>query len=468
MKTYGIDLRNKVLAKKVGSKMKQSQRLIYSPVSSHILSVQAIPLERLMLELRQGQHNGVLTMLWANFGNAVESLWANRMRSLLTSLGIIIGVAAVIGSLTLSQGVNTWLANMISSLGANTILIYPAVARNGGVVQSTLVSTLTPRDAQDLQSVPHVVALSPFITTSDEVAYSNQNWNTQINGVSASYQQIGGWNLVEGTWFSADDDARGNAVVIIGDTILQNLFDASGKDPLGQKILIRNQVFRVVGVLASKGQMLGGSPDDVVFIPFKTARIRLKNTTSLDQIQVMVDTTNNVQQTQDAIARLLRGNHHIQRADGTTDDFNVFSFLQLLQQAQQAIQIFAFVLIGIAVIALVAGGIGIMNIMLVAVTERTREIGIRRALGARRGDIRNQFLIEALVLCLVGGLIGLLLGLLLGRGLTQIPGATLPFVVTPITMIVPFVVSSAVAISFGLYPAIQASRLDPIAAIRLE
>jgi putative ABC transport system permease protein len=219
-------------------------------------------------------------------------------------------------------------------------------------------------------------------------------------------------------------------------------------------------LFRVGGVLAAKGS----GQDDVIFVPFNTARLRLKNVTYLDQIEVEADSRNNIKQVEQSIETVLRKNHQIR--NGAADDFNITDFSGYLQRAQQQTQVLTFLLVGIAAISLTVGGIGIMNIMLVSVTERTREIGIRMSVGARRRDIQNQFLIEALVLCLLGGIIGLALGLLVGLGVTRLAG--LPFIITVVVIGLPLAVSVVITIIFGLYPAIQAARLDPVEALRTD
>ncbi|HYX51765.1 MAG TPA: FtsX-like permease family protein [Ktedonobacteraceae bacterium] len=249
---------------------------------------------------------------------------------------------------------------------------------------------------------------------------------------------------------------------LLGQTVYHNLFDTSGDDPIGRTIRVRDQLFRVIGVLQAKGGSF--NQDDIVFVPFTAALTRLKNTTYVDQIQVQVDTADNVSQVQLDLNTLLERRHHI--PNGSPDDFQTISSSQLLQTAQQFTQTLTFLLVGIAAISLTVGGIGIMNIMIVSVTERTREIGIRMSIGARRSDIRNQFLIEALVLSLGGGVIGMALGLLLGFAITHAFG--LPFVITTSSILMPFMVSASIGIIFGLYPAVRASRLDPIVALRTE
>ena len=310
--------------------------------------------------------------------------------------------------------------------------------------------------------IPHLASVSPIITVSSQAVFGNQNWSTQIEGVGTDYLTIQNLKVAQGTWFSSSDEDSAASVAILGDTVVHNLFDASGVNPIGQSIRIGSAIFRVEGTLQPQGGSF--SQDDVIYVPLQTAQIRLKNLPTVDQIQAQADSTDNVGQTAEAITTILRHNHHI--LPGATDDFTVMTFTQFLQRAGASTQILTALLVGIAAISLTVGGIGIMNIMLVSVVERTWEIGIRMSIGARRRDIRSQFLIEAILLCLIGGLVGLLLGLLIGWAVTR--ASQLPFVVTPVTLLLPFCVSTGIAIVFGLYPAIRASHLDPIEALRTE
>ncbi len=403
------------------------------------------------------------SMIGANFVIALETLWSNKLRSFLTALGIFIGVAAVIAALTLTQGAGAFITGSISSLGTNVITIIPGTATTRGAFTGAgTTQSLTPADADAITHIRHVTADSPIVSLNAQVVYGNQNWNTRIQGVNAAFQNIQGWQMAEGTWFSETDDRGELPVALLGQTVMHSLFDASGTDPIGQQIRIRDQFYRVVGVLQAKGGSF--NQDDIVFVPFHTALIRLKNTIYVDQIQVQVDGSNNVNLVQQDITTVLKRQHNI--PSGSPDDFRAISSTQLLQTAQQFTQILTFLLVGIAAISLTVGGIGIMNIMIVSVTERTREIGIRMSIGARRSDIRNQFLIEALVLSLIGGVIGMIIGFLLGFVITNATG--LPFVVTLISILLPFLISSAIGIVFGLYPAVRASKLDPIVALRTE
>jgi putative ABC transport system permease protein len=406
-------------------------------------------------------HRGVL--VGANFNIALESLWSNKLRSLLTGLGIFIGVAAVIAALTLTQGAGQFITSNIASLGLNVITVIPGATTSRGTFGgSGTTQSLTPQDAIALEKISHVTAVSPIISLTAQVVYGKQNWNTRIQGVNTVFQGIQGWQMAGGVWFSEADVSGGRPVAILGQTVAHNLFDATGTDPVGQRIRIRDQEFRVIGVLQPKGG--GFNVDEIVFVPFNTALSRLKNTTFVDQIVVQVDDSKNVNQVQQDIKTILERRHQI--PSGGLDDFTAISSTQLLQTAQQFTQILTFLLVGIAGISLTVGGIGIMNIMIVSVTERTREIGIRMSIGARRRDIRNQFLIEALVLSLFGGVIGMLIGFLLGMLITRATG--LPFVITVVSLLLPFIICSIIGIVFGLYPAIRASRLDPIEALRTE
>ena len=408
------------------------------------------------------RRGGSLTMLGANFQSAIVALWANRSRSLLTTLGIFIGIAAVIAALIFSQGASAKI-NAIGSNAEKTISIFPIATNNAGGAQgSTSQSSLTLKDIRALELLPNVDDISPTININTQVVYGDQEWDTQVQGVNENYQMIADWHMAKGSWFDANDNTQGATTAVLGDTVAHNLFDASGDAPIGKTIRVRDQLFHIVGVLSPKGGALGGNLDDVVYVPFNTALTRLRNTGTVDQIQVIADNAQDVDALQQPITQLLEQNHHILK--GGNDDFYVTIPTQALQQSQIFASVMTALLLGIATISLTVGGIGVMDIMIVSVTERTREIGIRIALGARRYDILVQFLIEALILCLVGGLLGLLLGLLLGQLMTS--SNDFPFIISFITLFLPFIVTTVIALIFGLYPAVRASRLDPIRALR--
>lgn len=404
--------------------------------------------------LKAKQKRGL--MIGANFGSALDALWANRLRSLLTTLGVVIGVAAVIAVVILTQGATAFLNQSLTALGTNTLVIFPGTAASS--------QSLTLDDEKSLVKVAHVANVSPVLTISAQSVFGNQNWNTRVQGVYPNYQSIQSWQMARGTWYSADDETAAQPVAVIGQTIVDNLFATTGTNPIGQTIRINGQLFRVIGQLQSKGAQGFTNPDDVIFVPFSTTLSRLKNSTYIDQIQVQVDNANNVNQVQLIVTALLEKRHHI--TAGVADDFRVRNSNQLVQTAQQQSTVLGALLVGIAAISLTVGGIGIMNIMLVSVTERTREIGIRMAIGARQRDIRNQFLIEALTLSSLGGIIGITLGML--GGFALVSAFHLPFVPSIPAVLLAFGVSAAVGVVFGLYPAVRASKLDPIVALRTE
>ena len=411
------------------------------------------------------QPRGRGLLIGANFRTALKALRANQLRSFLTTLGVIIGVAAVIAIVTLTQGVSVTLNQRLAGLGTNVLVIQSGSAsRNGAFQGEGTAQTLTMSDVQALAPVPHVANISPVISVGSQAIYGNRNWNTQVQGVSPSYQSLQNWQLARGAWFSTGDQLGAAPVAVIGQTVVDNLFTPAGIDPIGQTIRINNQLFRVVGTLQSKGSSGFGNADDVIFVPSTAAQDRLKNSLYVDQIQIQVDSSTNVAQVQQNVTTTLEKQHHI--AAGATDDFRVLNANQLLQTAQQTTTLLTALLVGIAAISLTVGGIGIMNIMLVSVTERIREIGIRMAVGARRSDIRNQFLIEAVVLSVIGGVIGILIGLLAGLGISAALG--LPLVVSPLAILIAFGVAAIIGIGFGLYPAVRAARLDPIVALRTE
>jgi putative ABC transport system permease protein len=424
-------------------------------------AVSISPLEGMLAELRV-RHWLPGSRLVATIGSALGALWSNRLRSFLTMLGIFIGVASVIAALTLTQGANGYIDNQINSIGT-LIFVFSGQASKFGVSQGAAsLSTLTLQDTRSLAHLSHVQNVSPLVMANEQAVSGNQSWSTEVEGVDTNFSVIEGIQLAQGSWFSALDESSGARVAILGDTVASQLFGSTGVNPVDQQIRIGDQVFRVIGVQAFQGSGFGS--DDVIYVPLKTAQVRLKNTPTVDQIQVHVDAISSVNQAAQDITTILRQNHHLSK--NRMNDFAVGTFTQFLHQANQGDQVLFFLLIAIAAISLTVGGIGIMNIMLVSVTERTWEIGIRMSIGARRRDIRNQFLVEALVLCLAGGVIGLLLGLLIGWAL--VGAFALPLIVTPTTLIVPFAVSAAIALIFGLYPAISASRLDPIVAISAE
>ncbi|SRR5579875_613563 len=407
-------------------------------------------------------------LLKANFKAALKALMANGTRSFLTMLGVIIGVAAVITTVTQTEGTSQSINQRFASLGSNVLTVEPGPPPNlgnqgkGAFIFHTAGaggkgSTLTPGDAQALASLPHVVQVGPMLSTSEQAIYQNQNGTFQVNGVSTSYQTIHSLTLAEGAWFSEEDEARAAPDVVIGTDVAQNLFQPLHVDPIGRTIRIGSALFRVVGVLAATDFMTDGS----IYASFRTVQVRLINTNKLDQIEVLVDDASNLALVQQEIKSLLEQRHRI--TDGK-DDFWTQSPGQIIASQQASASSLATLLIGIAAVSLTVGGIGIMNIMLVAVSERTREIGVRMAMGARKSDIRNQFLIEAMVLSALGGAIGVFFGLFIGYQI--VTSAQLPFILDPGAILLAVGVAGLTGVAFGLYPAVRASELDPIVALR--
>lgn len=429
-------------------------------ISPTIPSSQMSDLGHLLKEL-QTRKSTPGSQVGANISDALATLQARGLRSFLTLLSIFVGIAAVVVSLIWTQGASASLNNQLIGLGTTVISVTPGSPNDTGTSDTSWEKQLTIADAQSLHAVAHVIDESPVISVPGvQVVYSNQNWNTSVDGVNVDFQSIQNWQLTAGSWFSPLQEAQGKPVAVLGATVAKQLFGNQSNNAVTQQLRIGSNLFTVVGILTPKGG--SAAQDDIVFVPVQTALVRLKNTSALDGIQIEVDTMNNLGPAQQGIRRVLRHSHHI--PNGTPDDFTITTADQLIQSAQQQNMIISLLSVGIATISLTVAGLGIMNIMFVSVTERTREIGIRISIGARRRDIRNQFLAEALVLCLIGGLLGLLLGLLIGALVDYMTGQ--PFVVTITTLLLPFGISTGLALIFGLYPAIRASHLDPIKAIR--
>jgi putative ABC transport system permease protein len=397
--------------------------------------------------------------------SALEALRANKGRAILTTLGIVIGVAAVIAIVALGQGSSASVTSSLAGLGTNVLTLSPASFRSGGVASGAgTASSLKLEDADAIQrSVNGIAALSPIVQGSAQIIAGNQNWQTRVQGVRPSYQQIGNWQVQAGGFFTEDDDVGARNVAVLGQTVATNLF-ARPDAAVGQYVLVRNVPCIVVGVLAPKGTGFGGDQDDVVFVPFNTARIRLFGSTALNSISIQATDADQLPKITADVTQLMRQRHRLQ--PGQADDFTIRNNNNLVETVTSITQTMTLLLGGVAAVSLVVGGIGIMNIMLVSVTERTREIGIRMAIGARGGDVLAQFLVEAVALSMIGGAIGIVIGIAVAYGAKWIFGWAISVPIWSIALAFGF--SAMVGIFFGIYPARKASKLDPIEALRYQ
>jgi len=397
-----------------------------------------------------------------------RSLRANKMRSALTMLGMIIGVGAVIVMVSIGAGANQRISAQISSVGSNLLLVLPGSTTSGGLRSGFGgVPTLTMGDARAIgRELPPVRFATPSIRTSAPVVYGNQNWSTIVQGVWPEYLEMRDWRVVSGRNFTSAETDAAAKVTLLGQTVAENLFGP--EDPVGRIVRIKRSPFTVVGVLDRKGQSpQGQDQDDTVVLPITTLQKKLyasAHAGTVGVIMVQAIDEENVKEAERQVAALLRQRHRI--GPGQDDDFSVRNLSEVLALAETATRIMSLLLGGIASVSLVVGGIGIMNIMLVSVTERTREIGIRMAVGARERDILSQFLIEAVLLALTGGAMGIVLGAA-GAVLTS-RFAGWSTVISPSAVFLAFGFSAAVGIFFGYYPARKASRMDPIEALRYE
>jgi len=398
---------------------------------------------------------------------ALRALRRNKGRSLLTALGIIIGIAAVIAVWAVGQGASVSIRTQISSMGNNLVLVFPGTTRTGGFHGGAgTQQTLTADDgAAILRECAYVTAQTPVVRSGGQVIYRDNDWATSIQGVSATYPAVRNWQLSAGDFFTESDVRSGVRVCVLGLSVADQLF--AGDDPLGKTIRIRNMPFRVVGVLARKGSAaFGQDQDDTIIAPWTTVRRVLQNSpyNNVNQLMISLTSLDSLPQARQEITAILRQRHRL--APGADDDFTVTDMTEVTQMITQVSRSMTMLLIVIASISLVVGGIGIMNIMLVSVTERTREIGLRMAVGARRRDIMMQFLVEAIVLAAVGGLLGIGLGVGAAQALAK--ANDWPVLVSPRSILLALSFSGGVGIFFGFYPAWRASRLNPIESLRHE
>jgi putative ABC transport system permease protein len=380
-------------------------------------------------------------------------------------LGIIIGVGAVILLVAIGQGAQSRIQQQIENLGTNMLVISPGSSSQGGVSRGMgSFNRLKVDDVEKLKRESFLLAaVSPVIATGGQLVGGQGNWRSRINGVSVEYLAIRDWDVEFGRNFDAADVRSMKKVVLLGRTVVENLFP--GQDPVGQQIRIRNVPFQIIGVLAEKGQTPEGSDmDDVTLAPYTTVQTRLAGHQYIPQILASTFSPGDIPAAQEEITAIMREAHSL--ASWEEDDFTVRNQSDLSEAAQGTTEVMTLLLAAIASISLLVGGIGIMNIMLVSVTERTREIGIRMSIGARGSDVMTQFLVESTVLSAAGGLLGLLLGLGGARIISSATGWTTT--ISPLTVVVALAFSGAIGIFFGFYPARQAAELDPIEALRYE
>ena len=404
-------------------------------------------------------------MFWESVKIALDALVSNKLRSILTMLGIIIGVGAVIAMVSIGMGVRDKVSNSIASLGSNLIIVTPGAASSSGVRQAAGTNiTLTLKDAQAMaREVNGIGAVAPSVSKQYQLVAGNMNWNSSVQGTTPEYMEVRNLSVQAGSFITDDDVETRNRVAVIGATVASNLFDNT--NPIGQSIRINNAPFTIIGVLESKGQSAGGQDqDDTVIIPLTTAQERMMGITYVQTISVQAANSEVVDQVQEGITSLLRARHDI-TAD-KTDDFSVRNLASVMATAQETTGTITMLLGSIAAISLLVGGIGIMNIMMVSVTERTREIGIRKALGASYANILMQFLIEAVVIGVIGGAIGIVFGIGTSYAISSIAGWNTVITATPI--LVAFGFSVGIGLFFGLYPARKAALLNPIDALRYE
>jgi putative ABC transport system permease protein len=397
-----------------------------------------------------------------------RALWVNKMRSALTMLGIIIGVGAVIAMVAVGTGASQKISEQISSMGSNLLIILPGATTSGGVrMGAGTQPTLSLGDAEAIvKECPAVSHVAPIQNGVAQVVYGHLNWSTAVVGTTPGVINVRDWELTAGRAFTLQDVKSATKVAVLGQTVVDNLF--GDENPVGQTIRIKNVPFSVIGVLAPKGQSAQGQDqDDTILIPVTTAQKKLFGTQFPGMVRVIMVKAKSAQDLAPAekqITELLRQRHHINpRQD---NDFTVRNLTQIMQAAEQSTRVMTLLLGAIASVSLLVGGIGIMNIMLVSVTERTREIGIRMAIGAKTWDIRLQFIIEALTLSLIGGVIGIIIGVTTAIVLSSISGW--PTVVSILSVLLAFSFSGFIGIFFGFYPAYKASLLNPIDALRYE
>ena len=396
---------------------------------------------------------------------SLRSLERHKLRSFLTMLGIVIGIAAVVASVSFGEGASNMVQAQIANMGTNLLYAFAGSTSHGGVRQGWgSVSTLRVEDSQAIARECSAVALvSAGAEIGAQVVYGDENWFTEVNGVDVTFPMIRNWPMASGAFFSEEDVRRAANVALVGQTVVEMLFGT--EDPVGKTVRVKNIPFRVIGVLAPKGQAaFGFDQDDRIEVPYTTAQKKLVGNVYLQFIAISAIDRGAVTLARDQVDRLLRERHHLRPDEDA--DFSVRAMTEAADAAAAAGAVMTLLLAGVASISLLVGGIGIMNIMLVSVTERTHEIGIRMATGATDTDIRSQFIIEAVILSMLGGLLGIVAGVVLSGTVAQLFGW--PRLISPLALTTAVVFSTAIGIFFGYYPAGKAAKLDPIEALRYE
>lgn len=400
---------------------------------------------------------------------AYSNIAANKRRSFLTMLGILIGVGSVITIMAVGAGAQSYVFNQIESLGSNLIGVLPGASEEGppASVFGVVITTLTFDDAKELKKLPHVVAVTPYANGNANITHENKSKNVNYSGVTSDFMDVESSEIVSGRFISADEDEGVSKVAVLGNSVYEKFFEA--ENAIGQRIKIGQESFVVIGVLKRKGSSFASSQDDKIFVPVRTAQKILLGISHISFLRAKIDAKENIPMAMSLVKKTLITRHGIQ--DPKKADFTVRSMAQALDMIGSVTSALNLFLGAIAAISLIVGGVGIMNIMLVSVTERTREIGLRKAVGAKRSDILNQFILESVILTLIGGSVGIVLGSVFSAIialLVQFLGYHWEFIISPYSVILSFSIAALVGVVFGYYPARRASSLNAIDALRFE
>lgn len=406
---------------------------------------------------------------------SITALLANKGRSFLTMLGIIIGVCSVIVIISVGAGAQSLILSQIKTMGTNLIGVLPGNADEKGMPASAMgvvITTLTYDDAMALKNknnVPNITDVVAYVKSYDSVSWNGNSYETNISGCTTDYFDVEGGEIEQGRFFTLDEEKNLSRVIILGSTVKEELFGMS--DPIGQRVKIKKQTFEVIGVMKKRGTVAFQNYDDQVILPIITMQKLVTGTNYLGFLRAKVDAADNIQKAIDDVKYTLRKRHDISDKTGTNDDFNVRNAAQALEIITTVTNALSFFLAAMAALSLIVGGIGIMNIMLVSVSERTREIGLRKAVGATHGNILRQFLMESVTITMIGGILGIIAGIIISLLIAvgaNFLGYDWAFVISPVSVLLSVGVSVIIGLTFGLYPARRASRLEPVEALRYE